>query len=338
NMMQARRITSTVSSNHGIALLMVLWVLTALSILAFSFSYLTRTDANATISFRKGLENKFLAEAGVERAVMEILYKRSAAKTKALVEEGELWRADGTPHEIKIGEGLCTVRIRDEAGKIDINTLTPSSGIILKNLLINLNVSPENADTIVDSVLDWKDADDLRRLHGAENNYYRSLPNPYDAKNGNFVTPEELLLVKGVTPKILYGDSTTKGLIEFVTTLSRTPRINVNGASKEVLLAIPGLTPLMVDAILTVRQGKEIATLEEIRSILADGYQAANRFLTAGSSNILSIESMGHEQGKKGYAVRATVTIDASNRYRYLYYKGPVTVSGEDETSTTENR
>lgn len=337
-MKRAREVMSITGSQRGIALLMVLWVLIALSVLAFSFSYLARTDANATISFRKSLENKFLAEAGIERAVIEILYKRSAARTKAVVEEGEFWRADGAPHEVNVGEKLCTVRIRDEAGKIDLNSLTPASGVLLKNLLTGLGVSPENADTIVDSILDWKDQDELHRLHGAESDYYRSLPNPYSAKNANFDSPEELLLVKGVTPKILYGEGATRGLIEFVTTLSRSPRINVNGASKEVLLAIPGLTPLMVEAILTLRQGKEIASIEEIRSVFADGYQAASRFLTGGTSNTFTIESMGHEQGKKGYAVRATVIIDASSRYRYVYYKGPVQVSNEDHTSSTENR
>lgn len=333
-----RIVTCLEGSQRGIALLMVLWILTALSVLAFSFSYLARTDANATLSFRKGLQNKFLAEAGIERAVTEILYKRSAARTKTVVEEGEFWRADGTPREINMGENVCTVRITDEAGKIDLNTLTPASGVILKNLLVGLKVTPEGADTIVDSILDWRDPDDLHRLHGAENDYYRALPNPYDAKNGNLDTPEELLLVKGVTPRILYGDGTTRGLIEFVTTQSKSPRINVNGASKEVLLALPGVTPLMAEAIITLRQGKEITSMEEIRSLLADGFQAASRFLAVGSSNTVTIESMGHEHGKKGYAVRATVIIDGNSRYRYLYYKGPVQVNNGDQISGTKNR
>ena len=51
--------------------------------------------------------------------------------------------------------------------------LTDANGIILNNLLVNLGIPGEDANTIVDSILDWKDADDLHRLHGAEDTYYR---------------------------------------------------------------------------------------------------------------------------------------------------------------------
>ncbi len=103
------------------------------------------------------------------------------------------------------------------SGKISLNALTDISGIILKNLLVNQGVSPEDADTIVDSILDWKDADDLHRLHGAESDYYLSLPNPYKAGDVPFETLEVLALVKGVTPEILYGTEKKRGIIHFLT-------------------------------------------------------------------------------------------------------------------------
>ena len=75
--------------------------------------------------------------------------------------------------------------------------------VILRNLINSLDLPGEDKDllvnTIVDSILDWKDPDDFHRLQGAESDYYQSLPHPYKAKNGNFDTVEELILVKGVT-------------------------------------------------------------------------------------------------------------------------------------------
>ncbi len=49
-----------------------------------------------------------------------------------------------------------------------------------------------------------------------------SLPNPYKAKNANFDTLEELLLVKGMTSEILYGNKEKKGIIDLLTIYSRT--------------------------------------------------------------------------------------------------------------------
>ncbi len=146
---------------------------------------------------------------------MEIYY-RSVNKGQSIILEGrELWRIDGTTYRDKLGTGTYAVRITDESGKIDLNTLTDASGILLKNLLIQLGVSGEDADVIVDSILDWKDPDNLVRLHGAEDEYYMALPKPYKAKNADFETLEELLLVRGITSGIFYGTENHRGLVQF---------------------------------------------------------------------------------------------------------------------------
>ena len=101
----------------GVALLMVLWVLTILMVIVLSFSFMTRTETQATVSFKEGVERKFLAEAGIERGIMEIFY-RKINKNQALVLEGtEIWNIDGTPYSAQLGEGSYTVKIIDESGK-----------------------------------------------------------------------------------------------------------------------------------------------------------------------------------------------------------------------------
>ncbi|HEX8948719.1 MAG TPA: hypothetical protein VF790_07150, partial [Dissulfurispiraceae bacterium] len=176
---------------------MVLWVLIILTAAVLSFSFLSRTDAFSTLSFKEGMERKFLAEAGMERAIMELFYLKQNAGALVVDKKTEAWKADGTPYDVQWGEGSYTVSIMGESGKLDINTVSEA---VLKNLLLNHGVKDEEADGIVDCIMDWKDPDDLVRLHGAESDYYMSLPNPYKAKNADFDTLEELLLVKGVTP------------------------------------------------------------------------------------------------------------------------------------------
>jgi hypothetical protein len=68
---------------------------------------------------------------------------------------------------------------------------------------------------VADSILDFIDEDDEPREYGAESEFYLSLPSPYEAKNAPLDSVEELLLVRGVTPLMLFGaDANRNGLID----------------------------------------------------------------------------------------------------------------------------
>jgi len=316
-----KRNVESIISEKGIALLMVLWVLTILLVLVFSFSFMTSTDTYSTLSFKERAENKFLAEAGMERGIMELFY-RNINKKQAIVLEGkEVWKIDGTSYKSQMGEGEYSVSITDEAGKININGITDATSDILRNLFKNLGIPEEEVNTIVDSILDWKDPDDLRHLNGAESDYYMSLPTPYKAKNANFDTLEELLLVKGMTPEILYGNGEKKGVIDLLTVNSNLnmTKININAAPKGVLIAIPGITPEIADGIISYREQNEIKNVGDV-GIPVESVP----YVTFTDSNTFTIDAVGHKENTKaGFDIRATVIIEGNNSYRYLYYKSP---------------
>ena len=300
------------------ALLMVVWVLTILMVTVLSFSFLVRSEAHSTLAFKEDIEKKFLAEAGVERAITELLYRR---QNRLSGDTTDVWKIDGTPYRIEMAGGYYTVRITDESGKLDINTVPE---VVLKNLLLNHGVKDDEADGIVDCIMDWKDPDDLVRLHGAESDYYMSLPNPYKAKNGDFDTLEELLLVKGITPELLYGTGEKKGIIDFLTVSARNTQVNLNSAPKEVLMAVPGMTPEIAEGIIDYRKDHEIKGIQEVQFILKDGYGAMAPYISAADSNVFSIDAVGGKgSGKGGYAIKATVALDLHSKYRYLYYSSP---------------
>jgi general secretion pathway protein K len=247
------------------------------------------------------------------------------------LEDQEVWKTDGSLYSGQVGDGSYSVKIFDESGKLDINAAPEQ---LLRNLIGNLGVEGTDLDTIVDSILDWKDKDDLHRLHGAESDYYLSLPNPYKAKNMDFDTLEELLLVKGVTKELLYGAGKQKGLIDFLTVQGKTNKININAASKEVLSAVPGMTADMVEEIIAFRQQKEIKNIQEIGGTVVQNQALILPYITVGQGNTFTIESSGYrEKPQSGYAVRATVNLLTNNQYKILYYKTPVTLK-QDETTT----
>lgn len=307
------------ASQSGVALLMVLWVLTLLMVIVLSFSFTARTETQSTLAFKEGIEKRFLAEAGIERGIIELFYR----KQNRTVPGSEVWKTDGTIYKDSLGSGYFSVSIRDESGKVDINMV---SEVLLKNILINSGVSVEEADSIVDAIMDWKDKDDLHRLHGAESDYYMSLPASYKAKNADFDTLEELLLVKGITGEILYGSAEKKGIIDLITVNSRSNKININAAPREVLAAIPGMSPELADAVITYRESMEISNIQEVQGIIGSAYSLASPYINTAGTSTYTIKSIGHKGSDiKGYGITAAITIEGNNKYKYKYYKSPGT-------------
>ncbi|ADB18326.1 hypothetical protein Psta_3667 [Pirellula staleyi DSM 6068] len=105
--------------------------------------------------------------------------------------------------------------LEDESTRLNLNTLlaleaqSEGSG---KNLLMAL---PGMTEDVADAILDWIDEDDEARDLGAEIDYYSGLSPAYACKNGPLETVEELLLVRGVTPALLFGaDVNRNGTID----------------------------------------------------------------------------------------------------------------------------
>lgn len=266
----------------------------------------------------------------MQRAIMEIFYRNASKSKQITFAEEEVYRTDGTFYLGEMSNGYYKFIISDESGKININALNDVSGIILNNILVNAGVEKETADTIVDSILDWKDADDFTRLRGAENDYYTSLSNPYKAKNANFDNLEELLLVKGITSEILYGNEEKPGLINFTTIYSNTDKININVAAPEVLKAIPSISDDNIRQIINYRQAdntKKDGT--DIQAALAGDYAKISQYISTGDSNVYSIEVLGYqekENNKKGYLLKSIIIVEGNNRYRVLFYQSPANI------------
>ncbi len=92
--------------------------------------------------------------------------------------------------------------LTDEDGKLNINTASHDQ-------LMRL---PGMTDNVAASIVNWHSANSNASNGGATSDYYLSLPEPYYCKNANFETVEELLMVRGVTRQMLYGDGTAPPL------------------------------------------------------------------------------------------------------------------------------
>ena len=74
---------------------------------------------------------------------------------------------------------------------------------------------PGMTEDTADAILDWIDEDEESRPYGAEADYYNGLVTSYSPSNGPLQSVEELLLVRGVTPTLLFGaDVNRNGVID----------------------------------------------------------------------------------------------------------------------------
>jgi len=70
-------------------------------------------------------------------------------------------------------------------------------------------------EEIADAILDFIDMDEERREYGAESGYYSGMSPAYAAKNGPLDSIEELLLIRDITPELLFGlDTNRNGVLD----------------------------------------------------------------------------------------------------------------------------
>ena len=227
----------------AVALILVLWVMVILMAMVVQFTYSVRTDFNITRNFKEEEEAYQLALAGIEKAKAEILSMKNPAdmymnEEGVLVFNEEEEEGEESPvREGTLGRGSYSYIIEDEDGKLNINTATVAQ---LKYVFLKSDIDITEVDEIVDSIIDWRDKNDLHMLNGAEEDYYRSLPEPYSCKDGKFDVLDELLLVKGMTEELFYGSEATddEEIIEGVAkyfTVTGSNTVNLNTASMIVL-------------------------------------------------------------------------------------------------------
>jgi hypothetical protein len=105
--------------------------------------------------------------------------------------------------------------LQDESCRLNLNTLLAAEKAKKGSARTILLALPGMTEQIADSILDWIDADSDVREYGAETETYASLSPPYAPKNAPLDTIEELLLVNGVTPWLLFGcDANRNGRID----------------------------------------------------------------------------------------------------------------------------
>lgn len=348
-------------NERGAALLLVLWVFMILGVIALDFSRYMRDDATAAINFAEETQGYYLALAGMNRALYDAEREREdqvqtspqgrAAGSDDELDDDEvpaLVPTDGQWHEGDFAGGRWSVRMTDEGGRIALNRA--SEGVLTRVITYLLQGGKVTAGqdrravaevgTIVDSILDWVDIDDLTRLHGAENKYYQGLRIPYDAKNGYFDSPEELLKVRGVTPQLFIGGDGLPGLRDIFSVYSRSRTVNVRNAPPAVLQVMLGLDAEEIADLLAQRDEQGVPLLPLVQAILTPIDPGLVEMLVDQPPQMVYVEARGdarHARNQSRVAMVADLASDVAEGVRVLRWLDRAPWTGTFLVGTTAN-
>jgi len=179
---------------RGLALVAVLWLTAVLLAIVATVGRSSRMDTKVRLWRVGQVRAKWASRAGIETAI-GILNEDDRTSDSL----GDLWSEDEDDFNDVVLEGcVFNVRVEDEASKLNINTVS-------REQLLGL---PYMTEEIADAIIDWRDKDDIPSESGAEAGYYENLTYPYRIRNGPFRTIRDLLMVKGVTEELLFGEDT----------------------------------------------------------------------------------------------------------------------------------
>ncbi len=272
----------------GSVLLIVLVVVALLALGAYTFAEFMIVEAEATSTYGRQVQARMAADSGVELAV-SLLEKRYEPDPPTYynnpeILSGVLLRNSTGPrgrarfmvmsaNEQDTSSRTVRYGFLDESSKLNLNVLAQ---LVASNTLtaqqaetMLTGLSPDLTVEIADAILDWLDTDQNPMQNGAEIDYYQGLNPAFSAKDNQLDTLSELLLVRGVTPTLLFGEDTNhngildpnendgaatppldnadgvlqRGWSQFLTVYSRennlrkdgTPRININQSDMSAL-------------------------------------------------------------------------------------------------------
>jgi DNA uptake protein ComE-like DNA-binding protein len=191
---------------EGFVLVAVLIVILLASMVAMSLLFRVRAEQTATNASAGGDQASAAAMSGIQEAMRLVKEATEDAdwqdnprafRDRFVFDDGvNRWyfsvysaAADETSTEQRFG-------LTDEAGKVNINHAHQA----------DLEKIPQMTAPLAEAARDFIDFDNLERQEGAEQEYYSALAQPYQIRNGPLVTLDELLLVRGFTPLLLYGE------------------------------------------------------------------------------------------------------------------------------------
>ena len=277
------------SNERGSALLAVLWMAAALAAIAFALSSTVRTETSRVGGSADGLRAYYLASGSVERGIQWMLWGWSGHAERNPDGTPRFW-VNNTPRlNMHYPSGDAVVELIPESAKLNINTASEEE---LTRVITAVSGDPGGAHSIALGIIDW------RSSGGGGGSpldaFYLSAGPTFRPRHASFEEIEELLLVRGVTPELFYGNFVSDsegrlfargGLRDCLSVWGGHGPYDINTASPALMDAV-GVPAGAIDAIMRRRA---VAPFRDFGEVSGLGIPTPN--LTLGGNKIWTLRA-----------------------------------------------
>ncbi len=194
-----RRKIRPLSSVRGVVLIAVLWSCALIMWFAFQISAQTRMMGEDRIHAIRDSQALYLAIGGCYEALARM------GQPPPLLMDRPLdlnWQPDGRPRMVEYKSGIAVVINEPEEMKVNVNSVQE---VQLRQVLQRAGADELTSEQLADRILDFIDADDIRRPQGMEKDDYIKAGLNYIPFNGPLTGLDQLLLVPGLSDQLFYG-------------------------------------------------------------------------------------------------------------------------------------
>ena len=278
---------------RGGALLTVLWLVAALTAIAFSVATTVRTETERTSTHIEQVRAYYLATGALDRALLWMNWGNGARTPDG---RPRFYEPGMSVFNMMFPSGVASVEIIPESARLNVNRATPQE---LGQLLLMLGVPTGQAQAVTAGIV-------MARSSNGSNAGLPSIsptPGPtFRPRFASFEQIEELMYVPGVTPDLFHGTwsrgpngalQRLPGLKDCLTVYGINDAYDINTTPAPVLMAI-GVPPDLTAAIVQRRMMRPFVNQGELGPILGAAGPAGGKLRIGGNST---------------YTLRATATL-----------------------------
>jgi general secretion pathway protein K len=315
------------SGRDGFIIIAVLWMLIALATLASIYSVYIANTAMALAVSDDSLQAELLVTTSLELTA----YRFSASKDAQNPPGAGVPGLPGFPggakpkppsrggFSFRAGAANVGVTFVSEAARIDLNEAPMP---MLAGLFAAFGVKSEDAVDYADRIIGWRDPpkdaaaskERAASKEGAapdEEGLYRSAGLKYPPRGGPFPHVDELRLVYGLPPGLI------DRIMPFVTVYSGLPKVNVLDAAPEVIAALPGMTPRLLNAFLDKRESGPVDE-QSLQGLLGPSQEGA----TVEASTAYRVQvRIAFDNGRQVESEAVILTGTTEAPYHVLYWR-----------------
>jgi general secretion pathway protein K len=250
---------------RGGALLTVLWLSAALAAISFSLASSVRAEIERSSTNADGLRAWYLATGSVDRGIQWMLWGPAYRNPDG---SAQFWEPNRSRLPMRYPSGDAIVEMIPEMAKLNINTVDAAS---LSRLIQVISNDPMRAQLIAGSIVDWRSGSPASAGPGLDP-FSLGSATTFPVPHASFQEIEELLLVRGMTPELFYGnyvaDSEGRlyasgGLRDCLSVWGSNGPYDVNTVSPALMMAL-GLSPATVNSIVERRRVQPFRSMGEV--------------------------------------------------------------------------